>query len=287
MNKLVLLRALERIASLLRRLGLGRVVEAARPLFARRFEVFTAEIHGVRLSGRGPEHLHYLRELGAGREDYAAALFEEACRPGGTVVDVGAHLGYLTLRAARAVGPSGRVVAFEPHPATRAVLEANVRLNGFADRVQVRGEALADEVGRRRFYLSGGGDTSSLHHPGGPVFEVEVEAVTGDVALAPLGRADVVKLDVEGGEPAALRGLTGLLEASRPGPILLVECNPGLLEGAGESVEGLLMWLGGAGFSVSVVDEESRSLRPVAELPAGGWANLYCTRRPGGAVPRG
>src|SRR5438067_2438972 len=77
------------------------------------------------------------------------------CRPGSTVLDIGAHLGLFTVIMARRVGPGGRVLSFEPTPSTRAALSETVRLNGFRDRVQVRGEAVAGTVGQAAFYCTG------------------------------------------------------------------------------------------------------------------------------------
>jgi tRNA G37 N-methylase Trm5 len=58
-------------------------------------------------------------------------LFERILRAGDVVVDIGAHVGYFTLIAARSVGPEGRVYAFEPDPENYALLVRNIELNGY------------------------------------------------------------------------------------------------------------------------------------------------------------
>src|SRR5919112_1930622 len=58
-------------------------------------------------------------------EPRTLARFAELVRPGDTVLDVGAHFGIYTLLASELVGPSGRVVAFEPDPVSRSQLEKN------------------------------------------------------------------------------------------------------------------------------------------------------------------
>ncbi len=66
---------------------------------------------------------------------YRYNIFEEAVtysliellNPGDVFIDIGAHIGYFSLLASRLVGDSGRVIAFEPTPRTREVLEYNVR----------------------------------------------------------------------------------------------------------------------------------------------------------------
>src|SRR3954447_8262154 len=58
-----------------------------------------------------------------------ATLFRALIRPGATVLDIGAHVGYYTLLSARAAGRRGRVIAFEPHPANAGLLRVNVQRN--------------------------------------------------------------------------------------------------------------------------------------------------------------
>src|SRR5207244_8912252 len=62
-----------------------------------------------------------------------SALIDRKLGAGMTAVDLGAHVGYLTIRAARAVGATGRVIAVEPAPLNFALLNANLRRNGFAN----------------------------------------------------------------------------------------------------------------------------------------------------------
>jgi hypothetical protein len=62
--------------------------------------------------------------------------------PGDTVIDVGSNVGYFSLLCSRLVGPSGRVIAFEPGARARALMERNLRLNPGARNVELRSEAL-------------------------------------------------------------------------------------------------------------------------------------------------
>jgi hypothetical protein len=89
----------------------------------------------------------------------------------------------------------------------------------------------------------------------------------------------VVKLDLEGGEVEALRGMRQVISSS-PAPLLFVECNPSALARAGTSVEALLGELHAAGLSVRVIDETRRALAaPGRELTrVRGHVNLLCER---------
>lgn len=156
-----------------------------------------------------------------------SGYFEEALtrtmlslvRPGMTVIDVGAHIGYFTLLAARLVGRSGNVLSLEPTPGTCALLLANV--SAFPN-VIVRSCAAWNETTTLPLRDFGGGFSAfnSFTVPrtllrGHRV--VEVEAVPLDAELERQGlRPDFIKIDVESAERQVLEGLAGTLERTRP-----------------------------------------------------------------------
>ena len=126
-----------------------------------------------------------------------------ACvRPGMTVWDIGANVGLYTLPSARAVGPAGHVVAFEPMPRNLDFLRRHLALNGFG-RVAGCDAGVSDAAGTLR--MADGDSPSECHvdPEGGWV----VRAVTLDEWLSESGSPpDVVKIDVEGSDDAVLRG---------------------------------------------------------------------------------
>ena len=125
---------------------------------APRVGTFDVEIDGFRLHGDHIGQLYYVRELlESGREATFIALLKSSIGVGMTVVEAGAHMGYVTLQSARAVGPSGRVFAFEANPRAVPLIERNLSVNGLKGRVTVVPLALADVPGRHAFFLSGGG----------------------------------------------------------------------------------------------------------------------------------
>jgi FkbM family methyltransferase len=122
-----------------------------------------------------------------------------ALRPGDVFVDLGAYVGPFTLLASRIVGPEGRVVAFEPDPASRELLERNLAANGAAN-VTVVPYAVGDSAGTVRFVASG--DSAGRIGAEG---DLEVRQVELDECCAELGvEPTVMKVDIEGGEAAAL-----------------------------------------------------------------------------------
>jgi FkbM family methyltransferase len=132
-----------------------------------------------------------------------------ALRPGDLLVDVGANVGLHTLLAAAC---GAEVVALEPLPAARAMLERNVARNGLAGRVLILAAGAADARGELTFTDG----PSCLNHvvgpgevPGVPVRKVPVVPLD---EVVPSGRPVVMlKIDVEGFEAAVLRGATRLL----------------------------------------------------------------------------
>jgi FkbM family methyltransferase len=273
--KLATLTALERAASLARRLRLGFLVDRLAPIVGRPFERFVLDVDGVRLGGDSLAQLHYVRELlEEGRDRTFVRLLAEATPAGGTVLEGGAHLGFVTVHAAKAVGPEGRVLAFEPNAAVHPVLRENLAANGVAERVSLVPKALGDTAGAARFFVRE--DTSSLLDLAPDAHSVEVDVVRADEEVP--GPVDVVKLDVEGSETAALRGMARLLAGPEPPVAIFVECFPRLLERAGSSRDELVSLLEGYGYRVEWIDEAAGDAVPLARPWTGDYVNLRCTR---------
>jgi FkbM family methyltransferase len=185
-------------------------------------------------------------------------------KPGQTVIDVGANIGYYTLLAASRVGPSGRVLAFEPSAANCALLKASLRANGFTN-VSVYNQAAADANGRLAFDMddSNGGVSRALS-PGRTL----VEAVALDQCLAAEPRVDLIKLDVEGAEGLVLRGMRQLVRRHRP--VLFTEFSPAGLAAisglSGEAYLGELRGLGYELFALPVVGGPSAAPQTDAQI---------------------
>jgi FkbM family methyltransferase len=128
---------------------------------------------------------------------------------GGTFVDVGANIGLYTLWAARRVGPTGTVIALEPHPETADRLAFNVAANGLAN-IEIVRAAAGETTETADLHASAGGNVgqSSLirdvaFRPDGR-FEVAVRPLLDILGEAGVTSIDVLKIDVEGYEDRAL-----------------------------------------------------------------------------------
>lgn len=170
--------------------------------------------------------------------DYQAETSTTRCvarhlSPGDTFLDIGANLGFYTLLAATRVGARGHVHAFEPQPALAACIARSIELNQFHAFVTVTQAAVTDRHG----------ETISLHLPpnedhigvasiyphgwlrNGTTTPVRTVTIDAHLADHPSSGPCVVKLDVEGAELTALRGMPALLSSGRVN-LLIVELSP-------------------------------------------------------------
>jgi len=175
-------------------------------------------------------------------EPFVLEAVARFARPGMTAYDVGAHIGYVTLCLAQAVGPQGHVVAFEPLPANQQRLRTNLELNGLSGRVQVVAGAVGEAEGRQLFKPHLSVAMGKLRTAGAPdepaAGLLEVEVVSLDEFAAAAGTPPgLIKMDIEGGEAAALRGARRLLRQAKP--ILLLELHEAQKIEAGTVFDGL------------------------------------------------
>jgi FkbM family methyltransferase len=236
-------------------------------------------VDGLAMLG-AEDHRAYLEAVGRGRrEALMAKLLKEAVRPGYTFVDVGAFLGHFTLLAARAAGPSGHVHAFEPDPRDHPWLVRNIEANGFTDRVTLEPMAVSDRTGAVLLHLAQRDRSqSSIVLIQDSRDSIPVPAVALDEHLPSDAEVSVVKIDVEGAEIRALRGMQRILGAS-PGVALFIEVNPSALEAAGASTDALLECLVGLGFDFQLIDEERWTLAPFDGRVQGvNFVNLMCIK---------
>ncbi|MFE2106569.1 FkbM family methyltransferase [Kitasatospora sp. NPDC059463] len=184
-------------------------------------------------------------------EPNLSAFLRDRLRPGDTFIDVGAHRGAFSLLASDAVGPHGCVVAIEPSPRFHDDLTAAATAN---HRTNIRAvcSAASDGHGTLTLYLE---DPANLGHTTAVrprhvhmAFQATTAPLAELVSRTELAGARIIKIDVEGAEAAAIRGLIPALPHLREDVELVVEVTPGLLSKQGESAAGIIDALGGHGF---------------------------------------
>ena len=196
-----------------------------------------------------PRHRY---QMASAYDAHLAEWLTRRVRPGQTTLDVGANVGIYVLQFAHWSRPDGRVIAVEPNPSARAVLEKHVRLNGLERRVEIVSAAVGAAAGEAALFALDADGMSRLGAPN-PTLAGRATAITVPVvslddlcesrALAP----DWLFIDIEGFEIAALSGARRLLAARRPSMGIVVEMHPDSWEVAGTSradAESLLRELG-------------------------------------------
>ena len=198
-------------------------------------------------------------------EPHLTAVFERYCRPGMTVVDVGANLGYFTVLASRLVGPEGRVIAVEPNSDNCRLLLSSLRDQGITN-VDLLPVACDTATGWA-YYSSHVGSNGGLveghdllARPGVvvPTFRLD-DLVTGPVGL--------LKLDVEGAEGRVVRGAAALIERDRP--IVTTELKREMLERVSEmSLRDYLGLFEHLGYRATMLNARSGTETPYRTMAA-------------------
>ena len=138
-------------------------------------------------------------------------------RRGDVVFDIGSHVGFFALIAARSVGPTGVVVAFEPHPTNLELLRGNLEANRVSN-VRVVDAAVGATSGTVELHIAGVAARHRVGEAGESSESIDVRMVTIDdlVDRGACPPPTLVKLDVEGHELAALVGMAAVLDRHRP-----------------------------------------------------------------------
>ena len=172
------------------------------------------------------------------------------------VVDVGANIGYYTLLAATIVGPTGKVIAFEPSVSNCTLVRKSLRANEVTW-AKVHPYAVADEEGVVGFLMD---DSNGVIGRGDlAAFPTRVEAITLDRFLEDEPRVEVIKMDIEGAEALALQGMENFVR--RHMPIVFSEFAPRALQKtSGVAPREYLDRLRSLGYALSVISRSDASV---------------------------
>jgi FkbM family methyltransferase len=166
-------------------------------------------------------------------EKQVQLMLSKLLKPGDCFFDVGAHIGFYSLIAARLIGGGGQVIAFEPDPHNATILRENVARNGFSN-IEVVSAAVWKCDGVLHFQRGGdfcGGKSSRR----GAVIEangrsdqgetISVSAITLDSYVVHCKPPSLIKIDVEGAESEVLKGAGRILAKTAPALICEVHHN--------------------------------------------------------------
>jgi FkbM family methyltransferase len=198
-------------------------------------------------------------------ERFELDLFRKMLRPGMTVVDVGSNIGLYTAVAARAVGPQGRVLAIEPDAENCGFVRENIAAN-HVENVVVSQCAVGAENATGTLYLN---DMNKADHRIYQGYDerrtTSVRIVRLDDLLAQHGieHVDVVKMDIQGAEGQAWRGMDELL--AQPDVRLMIEYWPWGLARCGDDPRAFLTKVRAAGFQIFDLDSDAHKITPVVD----------------------
>jgi FkbM family methyltransferase len=162
-------------------------------------------------------------------------LVSRLVRPGMTVVDAGANVGFISVQASKLVGPTGRVYCIEADPANVSILRTNLWRNGCTNAEVLPVAAWFERADLNLTVVPEGGPFT--HVTSGPPQDTTVPAYRLDELVD--GRVDYLKIDCEGTDHLVLRGSTGLFE-SNPDLVATVEFTPGLTTHTGHTSQEIL-----------------------------------------------
>jgi len=231
---------------------------------------------------------NYIRQwkLEMVREKYepeTVALYYKIFKSGMVVVDIGAHIGYYTKIFSKLVGGSGHVYAFEADPNNFVLLQKNTsRLNN----VTIKEIAISDHVGEITFYQTKKTGCNSTVPVEKWQNKIAILATDLDTTLVNKNvvKVDLIKMDIEGGEPVAIRGMLNTL-TNNPDCIIITEVSLGCLTSANSTPEIYLNQLSGLGFLLFLITETGLKLIDPKDSSKQGFftgsdfVNIICSRK--------
>ena len=213
-------------------------------------------VAGPLLTPRGDLMITRILERDGVWEPAETKFLQQVLRTGYTFVDVGAHVGYFSVLAARSVGPTGTVLAFEPEARNFELLQRNLDRNGCT---QARAFPYAAHAHEGFMSLVLHEENRGAHHL---VALGETENVVQCVRLDDVlpARVDVVKIDVQGYDHDVVAGLTNTISRN-PHLIIITELSRGELLRRGIDAAHVLGGYHDLGCTLSIFDRYGH-LRP-------------------------
>jgi FkbM family methyltransferase len=216
-----------------------------------------------------------------------------ATRPGETVIDIGANYGLYSYHAWRAVGPSGKVYAFEPVPFTVSTFKKIAKVLRF-EQVELFDKAVGDTKGKLTLnvpisemgsIIAGTVHTAARNNerPGKKQHarfdrakQIDCDVVVLDEVLPNVKNVSLIKCDIEGADYFALKGARRIIEENHP--TIICEINPWFLEGLGLKVEDLVSFFTDRGYRL--YRYVNRRLLPtaVADVEEDNWVFVHPQR---------
>jgi FkbM family methyltransferase len=213
--------------------------------------------------------------------------FTSLIKNGDTVLDIGANLGYFSVIAAPLVGERGKIMAFEANPNLCALLEKSFIANGMFrnGKAQLFSKGVMDQGGEMTFHFppnrmgSGAFFVPEDKVKSEGMDKIIVPVVALDEFLGPDFTADVVKMDIEGSEPLALKGMSKIIQRSK-NIKLIIEYSPNRFK-RHMPLDSFIDMVENFRFNIFIL--ENSGPRPITrqQLLSCGFTNLLLQRKDG------
>jgi FkbM family methyltransferase len=210
-------------------------------------------------------------------------LIKKILCPKMVAVDLGSNIGEITLVCAKHVGTSGRVIAFEPMPAMTECLLANVDRNNFSN-VVVEKKGIADTIGVVDIFRAPNkGHDGAINEGLGTLYstakrselveQINITTLDNYFSEHPVSRLDLIKIDIEGAELAALHGAINTIKMFRP--YLIVEVQEESAKTAGYDQKDILSFLSSLDYKFYIIERNGR-LNTLEEDGLKCFQNVLC-----------
>jgi FkbM family methyltransferase len=183
--------------------------------------------------------------------------------------DIGANIGFWTLKMAELVGRDGKVYAFEPMSDNLTLLHRNIKSSQLEGNIEVVPFALGDREGTAKIYIPiDPGSTSMAPETANDRCE-EVNLRKLDDIWIEQGRPDVkfIKMDVEGSEPFVLEG--GIQFFQKVRPIIICEINSRKLSPLGKKADDIFDIFFSWGYDMFTFNEKDNTMSKIEERQDG------------------
>ena len=189
----------------------GRVLRLPLRLIPKRMvlPILQGKLRGKKWIVGSGEHGYWLGSY----EIHKRRAFEQEVKPAQVVYDIGANVGFYSILAAHLAGAKGMVYAVEPLRRNVEFVRRHAEINQMKN-IEVFEAAVSDQSGEAFFDLGVSIATGHLSETGSvkvPMIRLDDLVLTGDILPA-----DIIKMDVEGAEHAALLGAEQLIATHRP-----------------------------------------------------------------------
>lgn len=219
------------------------------------------------------QHIYFLDYF----DPNGVCFLKKNLNKGDVFIDAGANVGSYALIAAKQVGKTGLVFAFEPVGETFNRLDENVRLNEY-DNIQAEKKALFDKNTTLDLFLANKtnlGMSSIYHHDteSGKVEKAEAVSLDNYIGNQHINRIDLVKIDIEGSEMFALKGMQKTLERFKPK--ILIELKEETHTQSDFSINDIISYLSMLGYEQWIIDEKGECSRDIKNKPEGYFNFLF------------